>query len=66
MTTDEPKRVVLRTNHDDWRELTTVGLGGIERAGHRIPEFVWIDLLRAAGVVVEVCDLEDDNDEETP
>lgn len=47
-------KVILRTNGDDWRELSTEGLGGIERAGHDIPEFVWLDVLRAAGVEVEV------------
>lgn len=53
---DDTKRLVLRTNHDDWRELSTTGLDGIARAGHSIPEFVWLDLLRAAGVDVQVVD----------
>jgi hypothetical protein len=47
-------KLTLRTNGDDWRELSTEGLGGIGHAGHDIPEFVWLDLLRAAGVKVEV------------
>ncbi len=47
-------KLTLRTNEDDWRELSTDGLGGIEHAGHSVPEFVWLDVLRAAGVEVEV------------
>lgn len=52
-------KLTLRTNVNgagDWRELSTDGLGGIEHAGHSVPEFVWLDLLRAAGVEVEVVD----------
>lgn len=55
-------RIVLRTNHDDWRELSTSGLDGIAHTGHRIPEHVWIGLLRAAGVTVEIQDLPEDGD----
>ncbi len=47
-------KLTLRTNEDDWRELCTEGLAGIDHAGHSVPEFVWLDLLRAAGVVVVV------------
>lgn len=56
------KKIHLRTNHDDWRELSTDGLGGIEHAGHSIPEFVWLDLLRAAGVEVEEVDVDFENE----
>lgn len=52
-------KVVLHTNGDDWRELesdftTSDGLHRIRHGGHDVPEFVWLDLLRAAGVEVEV------------
>lgn len=48
------RKLILRTNEDDWRELSTEGLDGIEHEGHSTPEFVWLDLLRAAGVEVQV------------
>lgn len=54
-------KLTLRTNANgarDWRELSTEGLGGMGHAGHSVPESVWLDLLRAAGVEVEV--VEDD------
>lgn len=47
-------KLTLRTNEDDWRELSTDGLHGIKHAGHSVPEWLWLDLLRAAGVEVEV------------
>ncbi len=54
-TEQHPMKLTLRTNEDDWRELSTEGLGKWDRyAGHDVPEFVWLDLLRAAGVEVEV------------
>jgi hypothetical protein len=52
-------KLTLHTNvngADDWRELTTESLGGIEHADHEIPERVWLKLLRAAGVQVDVID----------
>jgi len=48
------KKLILRTNEDDWRELETEGIGDIEHAGHDVPEFVWLDLLKALGVEVEI------------
>ena len=53
-------KVILRTNEDDWRELeykTGGERGGevvVEHAGHDVPEFIWLDVLRAIGVEVEV------------
>lgn len=47
-------RIEIRTNEDDWRELSTEGLNGIAYRGHTIPPFVWFTLLRAAGVEVTV------------
>lgn len=52
-------KVTLRTNEDDWRELnsdlTLSGHNGpIAHCGHDVPEYVWLDLLRAAGVEVEI------------
>ncbi len=55
-------KIKLRTNHDDWRELSTDGLGGIEHAGHSVPEHVWINLLRAAGVEVEEVEVDFENE----
>jgi hypothetical protein len=49
-------KVILRTNEDDWRELEykTGGEVVVEHAGHDVPEFIWLDVLRAIGVEVEV------------
>lgn len=45
--------IVLRTNEDDWRELYVVSGEHPGHSGHDIPEYVWIELLKAAGVEVE-------------
>jgi hypothetical protein len=52
-------KIILRTNEDDWRELnsnlTLPGHNGpVAYCGHDVPERVWLDLLRAAGVEVEI------------
>jgi hypothetical protein len=53
--TDVRREVKIRTNEDDWRELeATFDSLSYVYAGHSIPEFVWIDLLQAAGVAVNV------------
>lgn len=47
-------KVTIRTNDDDWRELSTEGLEDIGCCGHEVPEFIWTELLQAAGVEVEI------------
>ncbi len=51
-------KITLRTNHDDWRELSTDGLSDIQHAGHDVPEETWIRILRAAGVQVDVVEVD--------
>lgn len=64
-------KVVLR-KAADWREISwnpelkdlfTAGYGG-SYVGHSIPEFVWIEILRAAGVAVEVYADDDYHDDD--
>ncbi len=48
-------KLTLRTDGKGQREITTEGLGGAyHRGGFAASESWWLDLLRAAGVEVEI------------
>lgn len=55
---DPDMRVTIRTNHDDWTEVSTDAVIGVIHAGHDIPQRIWIGLLQAAGVQVDVVEVD--------
>lgn len=47
----------------DWIEIWDADTGKEIHRGHSVPDFVWIDLLRQAGVNVTEEDIESDDED---
>jgi hypothetical protein len=47
----------------DWYELSVEGRPDLEHAGHSIPDFVWLELLRNLGVSVVEEEVSSDDDD---
>lgn len=45
-------KIELHTNEDDWRAIYINGEKWYE--GHRIPDFIWLDLFDKAGQSIKV------------